>query len=111
MKRLWSALFHSIDGLVAAWRDEPAFRQEVIPAAFLIPLAVFVAPNAVSLALMISSILIVLILELINTAVEAAIDRIGLHRDELAKKAKDAGSAAVLLSLINAAVVWAVVLI
>lgn len=100
-----------MDGLVAAWRDEPAFRQEAIPAAFLIPLAVLIAPNAVSMALMIASIFIVLIVELINTAVEAAIDRIGLHRDELAKKAKDTASAAVMVSLVNAAVVWLVVLI
>lgn len=111
MKRLWSALFHSIDGLVAAWRDEAAFRQEVVPAAILIPLAVLIAPDAVSMAMMIGSIFIVLIVELINTAVEATVDRIGLHRDDLAKKAKDAASAAVLVSLVNAVIVWAVVLI
>ena len=111
MKRLWYALFHSLDGLAAAWRDEAAFRQEVIPALFLIPLAVFLAPDAVSMALMIGSIFIVLIVELLNTAIEAAINRIGLHRDELAKKAKDAGSAAVLVALVNAAIVWIIVLI
>ncbi|MEL6490476.1 MAG: diacylglycerol kinase, partial [Cyanobacteria bacterium J06621_3] len=110
MKRLWAALFHSIDGLVAAWRDEAAFRQEVVPAVFLIPLAAFIAPDAVSLVLLIGAILIVLIVELINTAVEAAVNRIGLHRDELAKKAKDAASAAVMLSLGNAVMVWVLVL-
>ncbi|MEO1389478.1 MAG: diacylglycerol kinase [Cyanobacteria bacterium J06634_6] len=110
MKRLWAALFHSIDGLVAAWRDEAAFRQEVVPAVFLIPLAAFIAPDALSLVLLIGAILIVLIVELINTAVEAAVNRIGLHRDELAKKAKDAASAAVMLSLGNAVMVWVLVL-
>ena len=100
-----------MDGLAAAWRDEAAFRQEVVPAVFLIPLAVLIAPNAVSMALMIGSIFIVLIVELINTAIEATVDRIGLHRDELAKKAKDTASAAVLVSLVNATVVWIIVLI
>lgn len=111
MERLWLALLHSINGLIAAWQGEPAFRQEVILAAFAVPLALLFAPDAVSMALMIGSVLIVLVVELINTAVESAIDRIGLHRDALAKKAKDAGSAAVLVSLINAAIVWAIVLI
>lgn len=111
MKRLWYAFFNSLDGLTAAWRDEAAFRQEVIPALFLVPLAIFIAPDAVSMALMIGSIFIVLIVELLNTAVEAAINRIGLHRDNLAKKAKDAASAAVLVALVNAAIIWIIVLV
>ena len=111
MERLWFAFFHSIDGLVAAWSDEAAFRQEVIPAVFLIPLAVFIAPDAVSKVLMIGAIFIVLIVELLNTALETAVNRIGLHRDSLAKKAKDTASAAVLLSLVNAAIIWMIVLI
>jgi len=111
MKRLWSALFHSMDGLAAAWRGEAAFRQEVVAAIFLIPLAVFLAPDAISMALMIGSILIMLIVELLNTAVEAVVDRIGLHRDDLAKKAKDTASAAVLIAIVNAIIVWAAILI
>ena len=111
VKRLWSALLNSIDGLKAAWRDEPAFRQEVIPATLLIPLAVFIAPNNTAMALMISSIFVVLIAELLNTAIEATVNRIGLHRDDLAKKAKDAASAAVFVALVNAAIVWIVVLV
>ena len=97
MKRLWFAFCHSIDGLVAAWRDEAAFRQEVIPAVFLIPLAMFIAPDTISKVLMIGSIFIVLIVELLNTAVETAVNRIGFHRDNLAKKSKDTASAAVLV--------------
>ena len=100
-----------MDGLAAAWKDEAAFRQEVIPAVLLIPLAIFIAPDAVSRALMIGSILIVLVVELMNTAIEAVVDRVGLHRDDLAKKAKDTASAAVLIALGNAVMVWVVVLI
>ncbi len=111
MKRLWFAFLNSLDGLVAAWRGEAAFRQEAIAAIFLIPLALFIAPDAVSMALMMGSIFMVLMVELINTAVESAIDRIGLHRDDLAKKAKDTASAAVLVALTNAVIVWIVVLI
>ena len=108
MKRLWSAFFYSVDGLTAAWRDEAAVRQEVISAMLFIPLAVLCAPDTVSRALMIASILVVLIVELLNTAVEAVVDRIGTRHHDLAKKAKDTASAAVLLALINAAIVWLV---
>ena len=111
MKRWWSAFLHSIDGMVASWRDEAAFRQEGVLAIVSIPLAVFLAPDAVSMMLMIGSILMLLTVELLNTAVEATVDRIGLHRDDLAKKAKDAASAAVLVALVNAVMVWTVVLV
>ncbi len=111
MERLWFAAIHSIDGLVAAWRGEAAFRQEVVLTVFLIPLAGWVAPNAISGALMTGSILIVLIIELLNSAVEAVVDRTGLHHDNLAKKAKDTASAAVLIALLNAAITWAIVLL
>lgn len=111
MKRLRAALLNSIAGLVAAWRDEAAFRQEVIAAAFFIPLAIFIEPHTESRVLMIGSIMVVLIVELLNTAVEAAVDRSGLHRDDLAKKAKDTASAGVLVAIVNALIVWALVLI
>lgn len=111
MKRWWSAFLNSMDGMVSAWRGEAAFRQEVVLAIFAIPFAVFIAPDAVSMLLLIGSILILLIVELLNTAVEATVDRIGLHRDDLAKKAKDTASAAVLIALVNAVMVWAVVLV
>ncbi|MEM9949598.1 MAG: diacylglycerol kinase [Cyanobacteria bacterium P01_D01_bin.36] len=111
MKRLWSAFLNSVDGLISAWRDEPAFRQEVVFAVLFIPIALFIAPDAVSMALMIGAIFVVLIIELINTAVESVVDRVGLHRDKLAKKAKDAASAAVLVAIVNAVIVWAIVLL
>ena len=111
MKRLWFALSYSFDGLAAAWRDEAAFRQEVALAIVFIPLAVFIAPSTVSRALMIGSILIVLVIELLNTAVEAVVNRIGLDHDSLAKKAKDAASAAVFVALVNAVTIWLIVLV
>lgn len=111
MKRLWFAFFYSLDGLVVAWREEAAFRQEVIFSVICIPLAIIIAPSAVSRALMIGSILIVLVVELLNTAVEAVVNRVGLNHDSLAKKAKDTASAAVFVALINAATIWLIFLV
>jgi diacylglycerol kinase (ATP) len=110
LRRLWSALFHSLDGFRAAFRHEDAFRQEVMLAAVLIPLALFLPAAAIGKALMIAAVLLVLIVELLNSAVEATVDRISLEQHQLAKRAKDIGSAAVFVTLINVLVVWAVVL-
>jgi len=110
-RRIWNALFYSFDGLSAAFRHEDAFRQEVLLAAVLIPLALWFDVGAVGKALMIASVLLVLIVELLNSAVEAAVDRISLENHRLAKRAKDIGSAAVLLSLANVLVVWLLVLL
>lgn len=110
MKRIWCALLYSIDGILAAWRDEPAFRQEAILAAALIPIACFLAPDKIALILMIGSVVLVLAFELVNTAIEACINRVGLELHPLTKKAKDTASAAVLMALINAVFVWAVIL-
>ncbi|WP_018604767.1 diacylglycerol kinase [Uliginosibacterium gangwonense] len=109
-RRIWKALFYSLDGLRHALRNEAAFRQECLLALILIPLALFSWANGLGKAVMIGSVLLVMIVELLNSAVEAAIDRISLERHELAKYAKDAGSAAVLLSLINLVLVWGLVL-
>ena len=109
--RVRNALRYSADGLKAAYRCEDAFRQETWLAAILIPVALFLPVGGVARALMIGSILLVLVIELINSAIEAAIDRIGLERHPLSKRAKDAGSAAVLIGLINGAVVWACILL
>lgn len=106
LRRIINACGYSRDGLVTTFRKEAAFRQESIAALALLPLAFALAPDRVFLALMIASILLVLIVELLNSAIEAAIDRFGPERHPLAKHAKDAGSAAVLLALILAAVVW-----
>jgi diacylglycerol kinase (ATP) len=110
MKRLWFAFLHSINGLKAAWRDEAAFREEIILAVVLMPAAFYLAPDRISLAVMLATVLIVLIVELLNTAIEAAIDRHGPERHPMAKKAKDAASAAVLIALVVMAVVWIVLL-
>ncbi|GAO36487.1 diacylglycerol kinase [Sulfuricella sp. T08] len=110
LKRLWNAFHYSLAGFKAAYQNEDAFRQESLLAAVLIPLALFLPAGAVGKALMIASVLLVLIVELLNSAVEATVDRISLENHHLAKRAKDIGSAAVLLSLVNLTVVWALVL-
>ena len=110
LRRVWNALFYSIDGLAAAFRHEDAFRQEAILALVLIPAALLSPAGGVGKALMIASVLLVLVVELLNSAVEAAVDRVSLENHHLAKRAKDIGSAAVLLSLLNVLVVWMLVL-
>jgi diacylglycerol kinase (ATP) len=110
LRRIWNALFYSFDGLKAAYRHEDAFRQEVWLAAVLIPLALFLPASGTGKSMMIASVVVVLIVELLNTAVEATVDRVSLEHHRLAKRAKDIGSAAVLFSLINVVVVWLLVL-
>ena len=110
LARVWNALFYSCAGLSAAFRHEDAFRQEVWLAAVLIPLAFFLPVGGVGRALMIASLLLVLIVELVNSAIEAAIDRISLEKHNLSKRAKDIGSAAVLVALINVVATWLLVL-
>ncbi|HCS22197.1 MAG TPA: diacylglycerol kinase [Alphaproteobacteria bacterium] len=110
LTRIIRAFGYSRDGLKAAFSNEAAFRQECAAAAVMIPLAFFIAPDRVMLALMVASVLLVMIVELLNSAVEAAIDRFGPERHPLAKYAKDAGSAAVLVALILAGLVWLIAL-
>jgi diacylglycerol kinase (ATP) len=110
LKRVWNALFYSIEGFAAAWKHEDAFRQETLLALVMIPLAVYLGHDGVSRVLMITSVLLVLVVELINSAIEATVDRISLEHHRLAKRAKDIGSAAVLIALINVVVVWGLVL-
>ena len=109
-RRVWNALHYSLAGLRAAYRCEDAFRQEVLLTTLLLPLAIVLPSDGVGRALMLSSLLLVLIVELVNSAVEATVDRISLDNHRLAERAKDIGSAAVLLALINAAAVWTCVL-
>lgn len=99
-----------MDGLRAAFRHEDAFRQEVFLAVLLVSTVFFMPATGSGKALMIASVLLVLIVELLNSAIEAAVDRISLEHHALAKRAKDIGSAAVLLALINVPVVWILVL-
>ena len=106
LPRILNALRYSIAGLRAAYRHEDAFRQECLLAALLIPAALFVPVAGIAKAMMIASVLLVLIVELLNSAVEAAVDRISLENHRLAKRAKDIGSAAVLIALFNVLVIW-----
>ncbi|MBI4997710.1 MAG: diacylglycerol kinase [Rhodocyclales bacterium] len=111
LRRLFNAFFYTLDGLRAAYRHEDAFRQEVWLACLLIPLALFLPASGPGRALMVGSVLLVLIVELINSAIEAAIDRISLENHKLSKRAKDIGSAAVMIALINVVATWALVLL
>jgi diacylglycerol kinase (ATP) len=108
--RLINALRYSISGFDSAFRHEEAFRQEALLAVVLIPIALFLDVGGIAKALLVSSVIAVLIVELLNSAVEAAVDRISLENHRLAKRAKDIGSAAVFLSLVNVMVVWGLVL-
>jgi len=110
LRRVWNAFNYSIAGLKAAYLCEDAFRQEVRLAALLIPLALLLPVSWLGRGLMLASVLIVLVVELLNSAIEAVVDRVSLENHRLAKRAKDIGSAAVLVSLINVLVIWACVL-
>lgn len=110
LRRILNALAYSLDGLRAAYRHEDAFRQEVLLAALVLPAAFLVPASGAGRALLVASVLLVLVVELLNSAVEAAVDRISLEDHRLAKRAKDIGSAAVLISLLNVVLVWALVL-
>ncbi len=111
LRRVWNALHYSMSGLRAAYTCEDAFRQEVLLALVLIPLSFALPVPWVGRAAMIASVFLVLIVELINSAIEAVVDRVSLDRHHLSKRAKDIGSAAVFLALLNVVVVWACVLV
>ena len=106
LDRVWHAAGFSVAGLRAGW-GETAFRQEALASFVLVPAAFWLGRSWVEVALLAGSVLLVMIVELLNTAVEAAIDRIGPEWHALSKRAKDMGSAAVLLSLLLAGGIWA----
>ena len=110
LRRVLNAAGYSWAGLAAAFKHEDAFRQELFLALLLIPLAAYLGETGIERALMIAAVLGVLIVELLNSAVEAAVDRISLDHHLLIKRAKDMGSAAVMLALINVIVTWGLVL-
>ena len=110
VRRVTNAFHYSMAGLRAAFSYEDAFRQEALLAALLIPVTFFLPVSGIGQALMIASVLLVLIVELINSAIEATVDRVSLDRHHLSKRAKDIGSAAVFVALVNAAAVWGLVL-
>ena len=111
LRRLLNAVRYSYSGFGSAFRNEDAFRQEVLLAAILVPLGLWLGSTGIAKALLVSSVLLVLVVELLNSAVEATVDRVSLDRHRLSKRAKDIGSAAVFLSLVNGAIVWSLVLL
>lgn len=106
LKRFYLATRYSLQGLAAAYRTEPAFRYETWLAIVMLPLAMWVAKTGVQFGLLLATLCLVLIMELVNTAIEAVVDRAGKEFNELAGLAKDLGSAAVMLSLVMTAVIW-----
>ena len=111
LRRLMNAFSYSIAGTLAAFKHEDAFRQEVVLAVVLTAIALYFGETAIDQALMISSLLFIIIVELLNSSIEATVDRISVKHHKLAKRAKDIGSAAVFFSLINAAVIWFLLLV
>ena len=110
LKRISSALGYSIDGLRAAWRHEHAFRQELVVVVPGIVIALLLPVSRLEKVALVAVLLLVLIVELLNSAVEAVVDRVSFERHPLSKNAKDLGSAAVLLACLLAAATWLVVL-
>ncbi|MEC5211512.1 diacylglycerol kinase (ATP) [Polaromonas sp. CG_9.5] len=110
LNRVWHATGYSLAGLRAGW-NETAFRQEALASLMLIPAAFWVGQSWMETVLLAGSVILVLIVELLNTGIEAAIDRIGPEWHDLSKRAKDMGSAAVLLSLLLCAGTWALALL
>ena len=111
LRRVLNAAGYSWAGLCAAYKHESAFRQELWLGLVLVPLGFYLGDTAVERVLMVGALLLVLIVELLNSAIEASVDRISLEHHLLIKRAKDMGSAAVLLALLNAVLVWVLLLI
>ncbi|MFA9273637.1 MAG: diacylglycerol kinase [Candidatus Aquirickettsiella gammari] len=110
VKRIFSAFFYSLEGLQAAWRQEHAFRQELVLVVIGTIIALSLPISAFEKLMMIAVLVLMLIVELLNSAIEAVVDRVSLERHELSKNAKDFGSAAVLLTFLMAVATWAVIL-
>ena len=111
LQRLINATGYSKDGLAAAWKHEAAFREETLLAAIMVPLGLWLGRSSIEQALLVGTVLLVLIVELLNSAIEAVVDRVSDERHELSKRAKDIGSAAVLLTLALTAAVGALILV
>lgn len=111
IERILRACLYTRDGLLDAFKTEAAFRQECLLAVILIPLAFYLAPDRAFLAMMLGSVFLVLVVELLNTAIEAVVDKTGTDIHPLAKKAKDAGSAAVFIALTVMALIWALAIL
>jgi diacylglycerol kinase (ATP) len=111
MERLYRALGWSMSGLKATFVHEAAFRQELLLCLICAPLAFYIGKTGVEKSLLLGSLLLILIVELLNSAIEATVDRISEEQHDLAGRAKDMGSAAVFLSLVNAGVIWFLVIL
>lgn len=111
IKRLINAFGYSLSGFKVAFAKEDSFRQEVFLSIILVTVAVYISNSSIELVLLIGSTLLVPIIELLNSAIEAAVDRISFEHHILAKRAKDIGSAAVFLSIINLIAVWLIILL
>ena len=108
--RLSTALNNSFEGLKATFKNEEAFRQEIFLALILIPVAFYTGDTTVEKILLVSSLILLIVIELINTGIEVIIDRVSLDKNELSKLAKDIGSAAVLIAFLNCFIVWLMIL-
>jgi diacylglycerol kinase (ATP) len=111
LQRVINATRYSLEGLAAAARHEDAFRMELLAFVIAAPLGLWLGDSGLERALLVGSLMLVLIVELLNSAIEAAVDRISFENHRLAKRAKDIGSAAVMLSIANAAVIWLLILL
>ncbi|MSR09218.1 MAG: diacylglycerol kinase [Gammaproteobacteria bacterium] len=109
LRRIWDAAGYAAAGFAAAWRGEEAFRQEVLAGLVLVPAALWLGQTGLERLLLVATWLLVMIVEILNTAVEATVDRIGDEKHPLSGQAKDLGSAAVFLSLVLTALVWGTV--
>ncbi len=109
--RLINATSFSLQGLKAAFQNEEAFRQEVYLSLFLIPIGLWLGNSGIERAMLIGALLFVMVTELVNSGLEAVVDRFGGEIHELSGRAKDIGSAAVLIALVNAVIVWVLILI
>jgi diacylglycerol kinase (ATP) len=104
-----NAFIYTFAGLETAWKNELAFRGEIVVAMVMVPLGLWIGRSAVERSLLVASILLILVTELLNSAIEAVVDRIGPERHELSKRAKDMGSAAAFISMVTAALVWMII--
>jgi diacylglycerol kinase (ATP) len=111
LARAWNATRYSLAGLAAAAKNEAAFRELAALLVLGIPAALWLTPDGVERALLVGSLLVPLIVEMLNAAIEATVDRVSLEDHPLAKRAKDMGSAAVMLALVGAGTVWLLVLL
>lgn len=110
-RQLWQAGTWSVNGLLAAFRHEPAFRLELYAVAVLVPVALWLGRSGLERAALIGCLFLVLIVEMLNSAIEAVVDKASPERHELAGRAKDMGSAAVMLALLNALACWLLILV